>query len=90
MFGLKESKIIAVGYTLFNIPKVRNIKIAIHDDGGYLTLVSRDKDHMGWYRLGDRVDLKPKKLKDFGLTSCRSTDKLEQEKFVKKVLEIFG
>lgn len=90
MFGLKQSKVIAVSYTLLDIPNKRNVKVAVHDDGDYITLVGRSKFNKGWYRLGDREDLKPKCLKDFGLTSCRSADKNEQEEFVKKVVKIFG
>jgi hypothetical protein len=43
-----------------------------------------------WYRLGDRLDLVPKELKEFGLTCLRSADNKEQNKFVKKVLKCFA
>ena len=89
MFGLKKSKIVGDGYSFFNIPKVRNVKVAVYKDGTYITLVGRDKRNI-WFRLGDREDLKPKKLNDFGLTCCRDGSKEEQEEFVKKVVKIFG
>jgi len=90
MFGLRKTKIVVTpDYTVFNIPKVRNVKVAIHDDGDYITLVGYDK-RGGWYRLGDREDLIPKQLKDFELTSCRDVNKFEQEKFINKVLNAFG
>ena len=89
MFGLKKSKIVGDGFIFFNIPKVRNVKVAAYNDGTYITLVGLDKRNI-WFRLGDRPDLKPEKLKDFGLTCCRDGGKTEQEEFIKKVVKTFG
>lgn len=85
MFGLKKSKIKAAkGYKIFNIPNERNIKIGIHDDGDYITIIGKCTN--GWYRLGDRMDLIPDKLKDFGLTSYRGSNKSEQQLFIEKII----
>lgn len=89
MLGLKKSKIVAPDYTVFNIPRVRNVKIAVYNEGGYITLVGFDKRGV-WFRLGDRADLIPKELNDFEETSCRDVDKVEQEKFIKRVLKAFA
>lgn len=89
MLGLNKSKVVGDGYTIFDIPNVENVKLAVWNGGGYITLAGLDKRDI-WFALGDRPDLKPKELENFGLTSCRTEDKAEQESFVKKVVEIFG
>lgn len=90
LFGLKESKVKGKGYMFFDIPNVEHIKVAISKyDTNFITLAGYD-DRGLWFRLGDREDLKPTELKDFGLTSCRSADKQQQENFIKKVIKIFG
>ena len=90
MFGLKISEIkAAAGYQIYDIPHTQNTKIAIHKDGDYITVIGIDDRDM-WFRLGDREDLVPEELKNFGLTCLRSADKDEQKKFIKKVLNCFA
>jgi hypothetical protein len=88
MKNLIKSKIKATdGYTLYEIPNVDNVMIAIHGD--YICLVGLDPRDI-WFRLGDRPDLKPDVLKDFGLTSRRDCTKAEMETFIEKVLNVFA
>jgi hypothetical protein len=90
MFGLNKSTIKAAsGYQIYDIPNTANTKIAVHNDGDYITVIGISDNDM-WYRLGDRLDLVPKELKEFGLTCLRSADNKEQNKFVKKVLKCFA
>jgi len=90
MFGLKKSTIKpAAGYHIYDIPHTDKTKIATHDDGDYITVIGECRKDV-WFCLGDREDLVPEELKDFGLTCLRSADKDEQKKFVKKVLKCFA
>lgn len=87
MKGLKKSKIKAsFGLTFYEIPNNNRVMFAIDED--YITLVGLD-DRDIWFRLGDREDLKPECLKDFGLTSTRSKNQKEREAFIDRVLETF-
>lgn len=87
MYGLKKSTIKGNGYTLYDIPNQPNYKIAVHNQGEYVTVGVKDTN--GWYRLGDRHDLVPDNLKDFEDTSYRGSNKTEQKLFISRVLESF-
>jgi hypothetical protein len=87
MYGLKKSNVKGNGYTLYDIPNQPNYKIAVHNEGDYVTVCGKCTN--GWYRLGDRADLVPDCLKDFGLTCYRGSNKKEQKLFISNVLNKF-
>jgi hypothetical protein len=89
MFGLTPSKVKGNEYLMFDIPNEENFKIGIHEDGDYITIGAKDNDNNVWYRLGDRMDLRPEKLKNAGLTCYRGSNKKEQRAFIVKMLKLF-
>jgi hypothetical protein len=90
MIKLRKSRIRGNGYTIYNIPNVKKIKLAISKCQTYITLIGINAEKTAWFRLGDRTDLIPKEMVDFGLTSYRGSDEIERNNFIKKVVEIFA
>lgn len=72
---------------LYDIPNVENVKLFSTKDS--LSLAGFDSRGL-WFALGDRNDLKPDCLKDFGLTSLYSTDVKDRDEFVKRVVKVFA
>ncbi len=89
MIKLKKSRIGGNGWQFYNIPNVKNIKIAISDCKTFTTVAGINSEKTAWFCLGDRNDLKPKELNDFGLTSYRGTDEVERDNFIKRIVEAF-
>lgn len=97
--GLQKSTTVRVtiGYEIFDIPNVEDIKLAIEVPPGeklsehnfsFMALIGLDKENGVWYLLDKRQDLNP--LPDnFGLTSRRNMPLLEYKKFVDRVVEQF-